>query len=195
MDKPLRLFIAIELSRQIQQALSELIIQLSPLADRTVKWMQPDHIHLTLVFLGDTPPAQLAKLSTVLSSVAGLHPSFELSAQGCGVFPNPNRPRVLWAGITCPPDLIRIQKDMEAQLSPLGVRAEDRPFSPHLTLGRVNDAANLETLKSVVQSLQKQEKSVFGNVTVKKFTLFQSTLTPQGPIYTPIQRFSLLEKA
>jgi 2'-5' RNA ligase len=77
----------------------------------------------------------------------------------------------------------------------LGFKGEGRPFSPHLTLGRVSDSANLETLKRVVLALQVQQKSDFGDVSVQKFTLFQSTLTPQGPIYTPLQRFSLLERA
>ncbi len=195
MNKPLRLFIAIELSQQIQQSLTDLIQQLSTLSGQTVKWVEPNHLHLTLNFLGDTSPNQLPKLTASLTSVASTHTGFELSARGCGVFPNLNRPRVLWAGLSNPAELSQLQKDLEFQLMHLGFKGEGRPFSPHLTLGRVSDSANPETLKRVLLALQVQQKSDFGDVSVQKFTLFQSTLTPQGPIYTPLQRFSLLERA
>ncbi|MEA5078888.1 MAG: RNA 2',3'-cyclic phosphodiesterase [Anaerolineaceae bacterium] len=195
MNNPLRLFIAIELSIQIQQALVDLIHQISPLADRSVRWVTQDHLHLTLKFLGDTPTTLLPGLNTVLAAVANAQRGFELSAQGCGVFPNPNRPRVLWAGVTCPPELSNLQKSLEMQLMPLGYKPEDRPFSPHLTLGRVSDSADAEKMRIVVKALQEHQKSEFGSVNIQKFTLFQSTLTPKGPLYTPLKRFSFAEKA
>jgi len=195
MNNPLRLFIAVELSKQIQQALSDLMRQISPLADRSVRWVAQDHLHLTLKFLGDTPTALLPGVNTVLATVASNNYGFELSAQGCGVFPNPTRPRVLWAGVTCPPELSELQKSVEMQLLPLGFKPEDRPFSPHLTLGRVSESADAEKMKIVVKALQEHQKSEFGSVYIQKFTLFQSTLTPKGPLYTPLQRFSFAEKA
>lgn len=195
MNKPLRLFIAIELPSQMQGSLAEFIQQLSPLSGHAVKWVEPNHMHLTLNFLGDTSPNLLPKLTAALTSVGGVHPGFELVAQGCGIFPNSSRPRVLWAGITCPTELSQLQKALEVALSPLGFKGEDRPYSPHLTLGRVNDSANPEPLSKIVQTFQTQQRRNFGNVRVQNFTLFQSTLTPQGPIYTPLQRVSLLDEA
>lgn len=194
MNKFLRLFIAVELSSQMQQALAELIQQLSPLANRSVRWVEPNHLHLTLKFLGDTPSALLPRLNAVLTTVANANCSFELSAQGSGVFPNPNRPRVLWAGISCPPELNMLQKSLETHMLPLGFKAEERPFSPHLTLGRVSESANAEDIKRVVKALQEHQKSEYGSVSVQKFTLFQSTLTPKGPLYISLHRFSLPEK-
>lgn len=191
MDKPLRLFIAIELSVQIQQALTELIEQLKQKSGHLVKWVQPQQLHLTLKFLGDTPQGMLPRLNAQLGTVAAGTVGFELTAKSCGVFPTPNRARVLWAGISCPPELTQLQKEIDAQLLGLGFAMEGRAFSPHLTLGRVSDSAEGQKVKAVVQELLNHAEDDFGSVAIQKFTLFQSTLTPAGPIYTPLQRYAL----
>ncbi len=191
MERQLRLFIALELSAQIHQTLSELIDTLKPFANSNVKWVDPVQIHLTLKFLGDTPVARVPQIKQNLESIGQRQASFVLEAGKTGVFPNLNRPRVLWVGVSNPPELFHLQQSIDESLIPLGFQKENRQFSAHLTLGRVNDQADVESVKTIVKKLQFYALESFGSVKISKFTLFQSTLTPNGPIYTPLARFQM----
>lgn len=191
MNNNLRLFIAVELSAQIQQNLATLSETLKKDLGSEVKWVEPHQIHLTLKFLGDTPSTLLPRLKQTLNLSARNQSGFQLEARGTGVFPNVRQPRVLWAGISLPAELVVLQKEIDKQLVPLGYPSDKHPFSPHLTLGRISENANSEAVKLLLKRLQDSSTGTFGSVSIRKVTLFQSTLTPKGPIYTPLERFSL----
>ena len=108
-----------------------------------------------------------------------------------GAFPNPQRPRIIWVGLQPPTELNNLQASIETAASLIGIPAEDRGFSPHLTIGRVrNDAspADLQTLRAALRLIQ---VGTLGEVTVNRYTLFRSDLRPQGPLYTVLQQFTL----
>jgi 2'-5' RNA ligase len=191
MENRLRLFIALELSEQIHQNLADLISDLKKGFGSEIKWVDPQQVHLTLKFIGEVPSASVHPIKQVLDEVTQENPSFVIEASGTGVFPNTSRPRVLWVGLSHPSELPQLQIKIEEALIPLKIPKENRPFSAHLTFGRVNDSTNAETVKSIVKQLMANSQKSFGSVKIEKVTLFQSTLTPKGPIYTPLARFPL----
>jgi RNA 2',3'-cyclic 3'-phosphodiesterase len=110
------------------------------LPPKVVRWTNPEGIHLTLKFLGDTPEGKVQAVTQgMLAAAAGFEP-FELRVAGFGCFPNPRRARVLWVGVPdLPKPLAGVQRAIDLQMARLDFARETRPFSPHLTLGRVND--------------------------------------------------------
>jgi RNA 2',3'-cyclic 3'-phosphodiesterase len=93
----------------------------------------------------------------LLARTAESHPQFDLQIGGLGSFPNSKRPRVLWTGIHAPADLVSLQKNIEAGAVRLGYEKEERPFSPHLTLGRVRqnlDPQELQKIRSTLDTIQ-----------------------------------------
>jgi 2'-5' RNA ligase len=190
----LRVFIALELPKSVQAALQTQIDVLSKtIPPRAVHWVKPDGTHLTLKFLGDVPQKQLPSLEAALREAVKGCPAFNLTAKGLGCFPRIKRPKVVWIGIHAEQDyLYQLRDRIEGQVAPLGYPTEDRPFSPHLTLGRVKTTNGriIEQIGSVVQGTPVGKLAVWRCDTVN---LMQSTLTPSGAIYTPLAQFQLEE--
>lgn len=191
MPQALRLFIAIELTPEIHAQLGKLIDAIKPFDRYKLNWVKAENIHLTLKFLGDTPESAIPSISQALTLAAQQNTPFSLSVSGTGCFPSPRQPRVFWAGLQAPPQLNRLQKDIDQSLLPLHIAAEKRPFSPHLTLARVPESCPPESAAAVFQQLLKYQNTVFGNFQVDRVTLFKSTLTRQGAIYQRLVTFSL----
>jgi 2'-5' RNA ligase len=136
-----RLFVAIDLGEAARRALGEAQVVCQQ-ANLPVRWVDPAGAHLTLKFLGETDRAQVAPIGAALRAVAGRHWPLLLHTGAPGAFPNPRRPRVLWLGLTGALDqLAALQLDVDEALAALGFPRETRPFSPHLTLGRVREGA------------------------------------------------------
>jgi 2'-5' RNA ligase len=183
---PLRLFIAVELTPDLRQAILGLQEDLKrQLAPRAVRWTNPEGIHLTLKFLGDTAPDRVAEVSRGLAAAAAGFPPFHLQVAGMGCFPNPRRPRVLWVGVPeVPQALAGLQRATELQMHRLGFPREDRPFRPHLTLGRVSDRISTAEREQLSRLLAQTQVGTLGTVPVAEVTLFQSDLKPTGAVYT-----------
>jgi RNA 2',3'-cyclic 3'-phosphodiesterase len=175
----IRAFIAIHLPENVKQELGRVNDQLAALAPAgSVRWVRPELIHLTLRFLGDTAVAQLPRLAAALDQAAAQHAPCTLRLGRVGCFPNCRRPRVIWAGLQG--DLAQVtalKQALDGALAPLGWEAEDRPFAPHLTLGRVSDGRKTQGVawEARVEALE---------VPVTAVHLLESQLTPRGPIYT-----------
>lgn len=184
----MRLFVAVELGQQILEALQRYQAELRRLG-RGVTWSRPEGIHCTLQFLGEVDPSALPSLEEALAGACRGKP-FLLTSQGTGVFPGWSGPRVLWAGIgPVAPDLSRLQVSIGQALAPLGFPPEDRPFKPHLTLGRVRDTRDLGGIPGRLR--QDRESIRFGEVLVDRVILFQSTLRPEGAEYKALSTFPL----
>ena len=189
-SKPVRLFVAIELSLEVKQALGSLQADLKRrLPPKVVRWTDPDSIHLTLKFLGDTPEDRVQAVTQgVLAAAAGLEP-FALRVAGFGCFPNPRRARVLWVGIPdLPKPLAGAQRAIELQMARLDFAREARPFSPHLTLGRVNDRISPAERQTLADLLERTEASELGVAPVEEIVLFRSDLRPDGALHTALAR-------
>lgn len=154
-----------------------------------VRWVAPANIHLTLKFFGDITDAQLEAISAAAAAVAGTTPVLTLQAQSVGTFPGPKNPRVIWLGLAGQTDLLAtLVQELESAFVPLGFPAEKRPFTPHLTLGRVRSNRGREELQRRLENLVLPPFPAFP---VAEVVLYQSTLRPQGAVYTPLRQIGL----
>lgn len=186
--KTLRLFIAIELSPEVKQSLGRLQADLKQqLPPKVMRWTNPEGIHLTLKFLGDTPEGKVQAVTQgMLAAAAGFEP-FELRVAGFGCFPNPRRARVLWVGVPdLPKALAGVQRAIDLQMARLDFAREMRPFSPHLTLGRVSDRISPVERQALADLLDRTQVGDLGLTAVQEVILFKSDLQPGGAVYTAL---------
>ncbi len=143
----IRSFIAIELPQTIQQQLEKIIAALKGPHAQVVRWVPVNNIHLTIKFLGDVSPLNMDLLKNLLKAEVSRQPPFSFTVGGLGAFPSPKRPRVIWVGVIAPPQLKQLVHQVEFETSKLGYANEERPFSPHLTLGRISQSATPEQVR------------------------------------------------
>jgi 2'-5' RNA ligase len=177
--KLLRTFIAIELPGETRDYLFQTGRKMgTAVSDRTVRWVSPENMHLTLRFLGDTAADKLPLIADTLDKICADFQPFNLHLDTLGCFPNRIRPRVIWAGLGGDlKTLNSIQHRIEKAIQTMGWPAENRPFQAHLTIGRVKDQAEAGRLAWE----QPLEKNL---VQVSAVHLIESQLRPNGPVYT-----------
>ena len=181
----IRAFIAIDLTSDIITCLRQVSTQLRQrLAGVPVRWVAEENVHLTLKFLGDASVANLEMLQKVLHGEVTAHHSFEFSVGGVGAFPSSHRPHVIWVGIEAPAALVTLQSGVEGAMERLGYAREARPFSAHLTLGRVSRNANPRDLHLIGEALEAIKAGFMGIVRVHEVHLYKSDLNPKGAVYT-----------
>lgn len=185
----MRAFIAIELNESIHEELATLQAKLKP-AGADVKWVEPQNIHLTLKFLGDVPEDKINRIKNALDAIAAKTNTFNISLAQIGAFGNLNSLRVIWVGIKEGAlQASKLADEIEEQLAKLGFPKEGRPFSAHLTLGRVRSPKGRQQLKEAIENFQLLTPK---SQLITHITLFQSTLTPKGPIYTILHKAKLV---
>jgi 2'-5' RNA ligase len=181
----LRSFIAIEIPAAIQKAIAENTASIkNALPKPLIRWVAPQNVHLTLKFLGDVSSANLNRLAETLKGEAALHEPFSISVGGLGAFPNPRRARVLWIGLDAPPALATLQRGVDAAALQLGYPREERPFSPHLTIGRVAQTASASDLQHIRAALESTKVGDLGTIRAQAIHIFKSSLQPGGSVYT-----------
>jgi 2'-5' RNA ligase len=189
----IRAFIAIDLSKEIQQRLNEVLNNYTTLLEKIpVRWVHVSNIHLTLKFLGEVSSSNLNMLTDMIQAEVMGHHQFDISVGGSGAFPNNRQPRIIWIGVEAPQELTLIQAGIEAATSRLGYTREERAFSPHLTLGRVSRNASMQDMKAISQALDKYRVGFLGATCIEKVHLYRSDLHPTGAIYTQIFSASLI---
>jgi 2'-5' RNA ligase len=183
----LRAFIAVEIPHEIQQAIfNKATSILKKTTDSLVRWVPPENMHLTLKFLGDVSPSNVELLTQVLRAEAESAHGFDLRIGGLGSFPNLRRPRVLYIGIQAPAGLEALQRGVESASRRLGYESDERPFSPHLTLGRVRQDASASDQQKIRQALENIHIDSLGTARVDSVHLFKSDLKPSGSVYTKL---------
>ena len=188
----MRIFVAVECGEEIAGNAAAAIARLrAHVAERApaarLTWAAPERLHLTVRFIGEVAPATAETIAAALAPPLPL-PAFTFTVGGLGTFPPRGAPRVLWAGLRSGPDeLHALDRAVTGRLLPLGVPPEDRPYSPHLTLARVRDAAGLRAADLVAPLAE----AAFGTAQVDAITLFESRLSPKGATYRPLQRTPL----
>jgi len=190
----IRVFIALVLPPQAKEALTRTICALTHEISAGVRWVDPSGIHLTLKFLGNIQPALTEQVCEAMTRASKNKDSgsddsghFQLSLSQLGVFPNARRPRVLWAGIQGDLTVLAgLQVRVEEAAGRIGFAPEQRPYRPHLTLGRVREGvpppARLQIGKAV--SAAKLEPSP--PWLVESLHLIQSDRRPEGATYTSL---------
>lgn len=183
----IRAFIAIDLPPSIQESLDKQTARLrQTLGDDLVRWVPAQNMHLTLKFLGALPLSHLDFIKRMLTQSADSNSQFDLQIGGLGSFPNSKRPRVLWAGIHAPAGLPTLQKMIEDGATRLGYNKEERPFSPHLTLGRVRQGLSAQELHKVSTAFSIFQLGKIGTARVDSVYLYQSDLNSEGSVYTKL---------
>ncbi len=189
MPDVIRTFIALDVAQSVRQEVERLLVGLR-CAGADVKWSNPQQIHLTLKFLGDTPSGQIPEIASVIERLAQRHAPLTLTVTTLGAFPDLRRPRIVWLGVDGDVDALhRLQNELEQRLSAIGIPHEERAFHPHLTLGRVRTPKRLQEL---VRRLSEPQELAFDvSWQGDRIALFQSTLTPDGPIYRVLNAMML----
>jgi 2'-5' RNA ligase len=185
----LRTFIAIDLGKAIRdrcRALQETLAR----GGAEVKWVEEENLHLTLLFLGEVEDRDLPALCQAVADCCTLQPSFLMSVETVGCFPNPRRPRVVWVGVGAGnAEVCALHDALEPPLLELGCyRRENRIYTPHITLGRVRGERSTPALAA---ALAQQAKWRGGETQVREVRVLSSELTSQGPIYTVLSRAKL----
>jgi len=180
----LRAFVAIEIPEEIKTEITRQTDGLRRAAARSVRWVAVENTHLTLKFLGDISSSNLEFLMQALKTECAQHAPFEITVGGLGAFPNLRRPHVLWIGVDAPSDLGRLQHNIEASTSQLGYPADDKPFSAHLTIGRVRQQTSSSEALALRQALENGKIDILGKFAAKFVHLFRSDLHPEGPVYS-----------
>lgn len=179
----MRLFVALNLPHELRREIYDAAAPLRALG-LPVRWVDPAQIHLTLKFLGEVPEPEVAAVGACIASVARRHEPFALRIGGLGGFPSLERPRVLWLGVQAPPVLGALQAALEKELEALGFAPEDRPFRPHLTLGRVRTDARGGSFRGLGE--RAGALRIDATVAVRTVDLMRSTLDPRGARYDRI---------
>ncbi len=181
----LRSFIAIETPVEIQNAIAQATAPLKIILPKPlIRWVAPQNVHLTLKFMGDVSPANLERLAETLKGEVASHEIFTIFIGGLGAFPNQRRASVIWLGLEAPPALTALQHGVDVAAAQLGYPREQRPFSPHLTIGRVAQTASGSDLQLIRGALETTKVGILGTVRVQAIHIFKSLLQPAGPVYT-----------
>ncbi len=181
----LRAFIALEIPASIQESIQQQTAGLRKAASSSlVRWVPAENLHLTLKFLGDVSSTSLQFVTQMLSREASQYPGFSMQVGGLGAFPSARRARVLWIGIRAPETLSALQRSLDSAAARLGYPPEDRPFSPHLTIGRVKQTAAPTDLQRIQAALEAASVGPLGKADVSAVHLIKSDLKPTGSVYT-----------
>ena len=186
-----RVFIALDLPPSAKEQLAGVIATLRRAIPAGVRWVDPAGIHLTLKFLGNVDAGLVGPILEALQPgpVGFDRGPFPLHLEGLGVFPNQREPRVLWAGVGgAMPDLADLQQRVDASIATLGFARENRPFRPHLTLGRVRDGVEPAARREIGAVIAEQAGALSPDYAWRadEIHLIRSNLTPQGAIYTSL---------
>jgi RNA 2',3'-cyclic 3'-phosphodiesterase len=178
----IRSFISIELPDAITRSIADLIAELRK-AGADVAWVPAAKIHLTLKFLGNTDDSLIPEIKERTRKKLSHYSAFYIKIVGVGWFPLSKRPRVLWIGMENSEHLKGIQKDIDAEVAGFGFALEDRPFSPHLTIGRVRSQKGITEMLMRLEAFRTAD---FGAIEVKSIHIMKSELKPAGAEYSSI---------
>ena len=183
MSKKIRAFIAIPIENSVKKKIAEIQDNIKTNNNWEVKWVKPDNIHLTLKFLGDINSEDINQVeNSLVKSVKNIK-KFSLKIKGVGVFPNLNKPRVIWVGINDSNSLIKnLYKRIENNMHEIGFLKEKRSFNPHLTIGRIkNNILKSELKQTLIEYDQFNIDFICDSV-----LLYKSVLKPTGSEYSVI---------
>ncbi len=183
----MRTFIAIPIPESCLEMLAQMQRHLKA-SKAVISWTRISSIHLTLKFLGEIDPAIIPQMTESLEVISKQAQPFDLRLTGLGCFPNEKNPRIIWCGIQGDTDVLsRLQAGVETVCDGFGFPPENRPFRPHLTLGRVKGRINL---KALAGSIGKGSDLECG-FRAESFNIYKSVLKPDGAVYTVLETIAL----
>jgi 2'-5' RNA ligase len=187
LNERVRCFVAILLDDALRGAIGAELDRLRPLAS-SVAWVPSQNLHLTLKFLGDIPASTVEGVKEALVEAASAVEPFTMGFHGLGAFPGVARPRVVWVGVLQGArECQALQSRVEEALARRGFPKEGRPYTPHLTIGRIRAPRGLAALQ---QAIVRDGSKEFGALAVGSVSLMKSDLHPSGARYTELQTVS-----
>lgn len=176
----IRLFVALELPEAVRDRLTALSGGVPG-----ARWTERENFHLTLRFIGEVENGLLGDIDGALAEVSA--PGFDLFLDGIGRFGTGSRSRVLWAGVERNEALAHLNQKIERALVSIGLPAEERRYSPHVTLARLKDAPADRVGRFIA------DHGLFraGPIPIRHFTLFESRPGRAGPVYRPLDDYPL----
>jgi RNA 2',3'-cyclic 3'-phosphodiesterase len=177
----MRLFVALDLPWDLRQRVAALVGGGIPGA----RWVPPENYHMTLRFIGEAPAHRAEEIDLALAGLRAR--GFSLTLAGLGAFAKGGRSTALWVGVERNPQLDHLQNKIETALQRCGLGPEKRRFQPHVTLARLDNAAEAKVVSFV------QAHNLFRSepVPVEHFTLFSSQLGKEASVYTPEVEYEL----
>jgi 2'-5' RNA ligase len=188
MSKSIRTFVAVKLPETVLAAIGGVQAQLA-VYGFNVRWVTTGNIHLTLKFIGGVHEDEVDGIAAVLTETVHGFAPLRLAAAGVGVFPSVKRARVIWVGLSGQlSEFAALQRSVEDRLATIGYPREKRPFSGHLTLGRVKGPIAASRLMTAMGALHDFASETFE---VDRVVLFKSDLRPTGALYTELRQVTL----
>ena len=183
----IRTFIAIDVpdNPKISECLNSMS---SILAGEKIRWMAGNKLHLTLKFLGDTEERAISDIGTRLEEVARNLSAFSITIRSVGIFKNLRDPRIIWLGIDPCMELVQLKAEVENRMIQFGFPAEQRKFSPHLTVGRIKFLENKQALQQIMETYHEQ---VLHQFVVPEVIYYESILRKEGPEYIALGKYKL----
>lgn len=182
----IRTFIAVDVDSSVRRKAAELTSRLRA-AEGKITWVAPQQMHLTVKFLGEVPDTKLPKVCSAVEAACRTLAPFAIECRGAGAFPDRDRPRTLWIGVTEGVAELRALHDaLEDQLAPFGFPKEGRGFKPHLTIGRVRQPG-----AGLAELLAANEAFVAGGCEIGEAVVYASFLDRAGPTYEVLGSASL----
>jgi 2'-5' RNA ligase len=155
-----------------------------------IKWVDEKNIHITLKFFGETLESQIDDICETLNYVAYRHQPLKLRLQNIGIFGSKYNPRVIWFGMEKNPDIEALAKDVIESLDKAGFPHDGQNFRAHLTVGRIKF---INDKRSFQKSIDQFKEVFIEDIDVDEYVLYESKLRPQGPEYSVVKRFRLVE--
>jgi RNA 2',3'-cyclic 3'-phosphodiesterase len=186
-SESVRTFIAVPVPDSVRGSIASFTAPLKRL-DADVSWVRPESVHLTLKFLGDVETGRLGAVGDAVTEALADAGAFGLRLGGSGFFPNAKRPGILWIGVTSgAAELSRLAEAVETAAAGCGFERERRPFSAHLTVGRVRSPRGIERLASR-WSGSRYESDPF---TAGAVLIMKSDLQRTGAVYSTLRSIKL----
>jgi 2'-5' RNA ligase len=188
MNGSVRTFIAVHIPDAVRRDIGILIGGLRRFDGADVKWVRPESLHLTIKFLGDVEQERIGAAADAIERAVSAQSAFDLALGGTSAFPNPRRPSVLWIGVRRGAEpLASLAGEVESALAGLGFERERRPFSAHLTIGRVRPRGNAgKTVERMAEAGFECDPFRIDSVHVMK-----SDLQRSGAVYTTLRTLKL----
>lgn len=183
----MRTFIAIKIKPE-KQLLEVYSALRKSLENEAISWVNPDNLHLTLRFLGETSFQQVEEIIRLLDNVCNEYRPFQFNLKEAGFFKSKNQPRILFFAVENGLMLNQLAYEIEERVVALGFSKEERSFNPHLTIGRIKMLKNKMDFYDLIKQYKEAE---IQKVTVSEIVYYQSILTSSGAIYKPIKTINL----
>ncbi len=182
--KKTRTFIAHPVPEQWKKIFDHTASDLAEGLASRIAWVKPKNMHFTLKFLGEITEDCIPDIHSALQKIP--FAPFQISSAAAGFFPDTGKPRIIWRGLNQgAKEFCATSAVIDSQLSNLDFEMNQKACHAHLTLGRIKKQAR-DDWAALAERINRVELPV---AQITNFTLYQSTLTPEGPVYSIIHKY------